>query len=58
MRSLQQFLESSEIAVAVRFYAGQIQIEEHKTPNGKPFKLINLPYFLAGNLRKYLENSL
>jgi len=58
MRSLHQFLDMSEISVAVRFYAGQIQIEEHKTLNGKPFKLINLPYFLAGNLHKYLENIL
>ena len=58
MRSLLQFLDMSEISVAVRFYAGQFQIEEHKTLNGKPFKLINIPYFLAGKLYKYLENIL
>ena len=56
LRSLIQFIEMSEkISVAVRFYAGHFQVEEHKTPNGKPFKLINLPYFLAGKLSKYLE---
>jgi len=55
LRSLHQFLEMSNISVAVRFYAGQFQVEEHKTLNGKLFKLVNIPYFLVGNLRKYLE---
>ena len=50
-----QFLEMSEISVAVRFDAGQFQVEDHKTPNGKPFQLINIPYFLAEKLGEYLE---
>ena len=54
LRSLHQFLEMSNIPVAVRFYAGQFQVEEHKTMAGKPFKLINIPYFLAGKLYDYL----
>jgi len=58
MRSLLQFLDISKIPVAVRFYAGQFQIEEHKTLSGKPFKLINLPYFLAKKSHKYLESIL
>jgi predicted AAA+ superfamily ATPase len=56
LRSLLQFLEISEISVAVRFYAGQFQIEEHKTLTGKPFKLINIPYYLAGKLNEYLKS--
>jgi len=56
LRSLHQYVEMSEITVAVRFYAGQYQVEEQKTPSGKPFKLINIPYFLAGQLHKYLEH--
>jgi predicted AAA+ superfamily ATPase len=55
LRSLLHFLEMSNISLAVRFYAGQFQVEEHKTSTGKPFKLINIPYYLAGNLHKYLE---
>jgi predicted AAA+ superfamily ATPase len=58
LRSLFQFLDMSEISVAVRFYAGQFQVEEHKTTTGKPFKLINIPYFLAGKLHGYLEKVL
>jgi predicted AAA+ superfamily ATPase len=58
LRSLHHFLEMTKIQVAVRFYADQFQVEEHKTLIGKPFKLINLPYYLAGKLNKYLENVL
>jgi len=58
LRSLLKFLDMSDIFVAVRFYAGQFQIEEHQTFAGKPFKLINMPYFLSGNLYKYLEKFL
>ena len=54
LRSLLQFLDLSNLSVAVRFYAGEFQIEEHKTFGGKPFKLINIPYFLAGKLKEYL----
>ena len=56
LRSLLQFLDMSDIPVAVRFYAGNFQIEEHKTPTGKPFKLINIPYFLTGKLNEYLAS--
>jgi len=55
LRSLLQFLDMSGISVAVRFYAGQFQVEEHKTLSGNPFKLMNIPYFLAGKLHGYLE---
>jgi len=58
LRSLLYFLDESGISVAVRFYAGQFQVEEHKTLTGKPFKLINIPYFLAGKIRGYLEKVL
>ena len=55
LRSLLQFLDMSEISVAVRLYAGPFQVEEHKTFAGKPFKLMNIPYFLTGKLNDYLE---
>ncbi|MCL2511515.1 MAG: AAA family ATPase [Bacteroidales bacterium] len=57
LRSLLQFLDMSNIPIAVRFYAGNFQVEEHKTLTGKPFKLINIPYFLVGKLKGYLEKS-
>jgi predicted AAA+ superfamily ATPase len=58
LRSLLHFLDLSETPVAVRFYAGQFQVEDHKTLTGKPFKLINIPYYLSGNLHNYLQKIL
>ena len=58
LRSLLQFLEIADVSVAVRFYAGHFQIEEHKTSKGKSFRLINIPYFLTGKLSCYLEKFL
>jgi len=37
-------------------YAGPFGIETHKTPRQKKeFVLMNLPYYLAGQLPKYLD---
>jgi len=55
LRSLLYYLDTSDVDFAVRFYAGKLQLEEHKTPNGKTFKLLNLPYFLSGKLKDYLD---
>ena len=55
LRSLLYFLDVSNIDFAVRFYAGKLQLEEHKTPNGKTFKLLNIPYYLSGKLKDYLD---
>ena len=55
LRSLHQFIERSEIPYAVRFYSGKFSIEQHVTPGGKPYTLMNLPYFLATLLDEYLE---
>ena len=58
LRSLLQFLDMANIPVAVRFYAGNFQVEEHKTFAENPFKLINIPYFLAGKLKEYLQQTI
>jgi len=58
LRSLHQYLDMSECAFAVRFFAGNIALEEHKTVAGKSFKLLNLPYFLSGKLDEYLDEFL
>ena len=58
LRSLLQFLDMSGIPVAVRLYAGPFQVEAHKTFAGKPFTLINIPYFLTGKLEAYLQEYL
>ena len=55
LRSLNNYLDISTINFAVRFYAGKLQLEEHKTYKGKTFKLLNLPYYLSGKLKDYLD---
>ncbi|MDQ1349829.1 MAG: uncharacterized protein QG657_130 [Acidobacteriota bacterium] len=54
LRSLHQFMERADHPYAVRLYAGSLQVTKASTPEGKPFKLLNLPYFLAGKIYDYL----
>lgn len=55
LRSLHQFLDRADHAFAVRLYSGPLQIENTQTTQGKPFTLLNLPYFLAGRLMDYVN---
>lgn len=55
LRSLQQYMEMTNHSYAVRFYAGRIQTNILETPSKKKFTLLNLPYYLVGNLRQYLD---
>ncbi len=55
LRSIHQFINRCPHSYAVRLYAGPLEIHHLKTPEGKPFSLLNLPYFLAGQLDKYLN---
>ena len=55
LRSIHQFIDNSDCDFAVRLYAGPAALENQKTIAGKPFRLLNLPYFLAGFLRRQLE---
>lgn len=56
LKSLHEFIERCPHALAVRMYAGPFGIETHKTPRQKKeFVLMNLPYYLAGQLPKYLD---
>jgi predicted AAA+ superfamily ATPase len=55
LRSLHQYIDVSNVGFAVRLYAGNIHLEEHQTKAGNTFKLLNLPYFLSGRLKEYLN---
>ncbi len=54
LRSLHIFMESSPQQLAVRIYGGKLSIDTLKTPNGKIFYLLNLPYYLTGQIEAYL----
>ena len=54
LRSLHQYMEEAPHTLAVRLYAGGLSISSAKTPSGKIYRLLNLPYFLASQVEGYL----
>jgi len=54
LRSLHQFVERSPHPYAVRMYGGELSVEQHTTPGGTTYLLLNLPYFLTTQLPAYL----
>jgi predicted AAA+ superfamily ATPase len=55
LRSLHQFMDRCPHTLAVRLYSGNLDIQETRTPAGKRYHLLNLPYFLASRIRTYLD---
>jgi hypothetical protein len=55
LRSIHQFIKRCPHSFAVRLYAGPLEINHLKTLEEKPFALLNLPYFLAGQLKEYIR---
>ena len=55
LRSLHQFINHSNHPYAVRLFAGVFEITDSVTPEGKQYKLLNLPYYLAGKIFDYIE---
>ncbi len=55
LRSLHSFIDQSRAEIAVRLYSGKLEVIETATPNGTPYKLLNLPYFLASKIPQYLH---
>jgi predicted AAA+ superfamily ATPase len=58
LRSLHLFMDSVDHPFAIRVYSGPFRVDEVKTMAGKPFKLINLPFYLIGNWEKILEKMM
>jgi len=55
MRSLGIFMDMAPHEIAVRLYSGKLSLTTANTLEGKEFKLLNLPYYLAGKINDYLE---
>lgn len=54
LKSLHLFMEAAPHNLAVRFYAGDVNISEVKTPQNKTFFLLSLPYYLVSQINEYL----
>ncbi|NOR45306.1 MAG: DUF4143 domain-containing protein, partial [Candidatus Delongbacteria bacterium] len=55
MKSLHYFMDQSESKIAVRIYSEKLSIDMLTTQKGKKFKLINMPYYLAGNIQEVIR---
>ncbi len=55
LKSLHQFIERTNHPYAIRIYAGEFSIQETKTPNGAPYLLMNLPYYLGILIPQYIS---
>lgn len=55
LKSLHLFMDESPGTIAIRLYAGELSITNVVTPNGKNYRLLNLPYYLVSQLNQYLE---
>jgi predicted AAA+ superfamily ATPase len=57
LKSLLQFMDGTNHKMAVRLYKGELLVHTATTQSGKEFTLINLPYFLANNIEKYVLDN-
>ncbi len=55
LRSLHQFMDRCPHPFAVRFHANYFKKVEIATVEGKPFYLMNLPYYLASKIEEYMD---
>jgi len=55
LKSLHQFVDTSNHPFAIRVYGGKFNLEKTKTPTGKPYILLNLPYYLGTRIAEYAE---
>ena len=54
LKSLHIFIDMCDHEYAVRIYAGDFQIEKSRTPAGKDYLLMNMPYYLACLIPEYI----
>jgi predicted AAA+ superfamily ATPase len=54
LKSLHIFMDLAPHTMAVRFYAGEMNITDATTGKGKKYQLLNLPYYLVSQLENYL----
>ena len=57
LRSLHLYMEESDCDLAIRLYAGTFSVDKITTSKGKEYRLLNIPYYLAGKLDGYANLS-
>ena len=55
LKSLHQFIEACDHPYAVRIYGGEFVVLKTTTPKGKPYLLMNMPYYLGTKIPDYIK---
>ena len=55
LRSLHQFIERSNNNYGVRLSANNFSVEKVRTPAGKPYILMNIPYYASTRIPQYVK---
>lgn len=55
LKSLHQFVNRCNHKFAIRMLANKLSVEKNKTPEGKEYWLLNMPYYLSTKTEKYIE---
>jgi predicted AAA+ superfamily ATPase len=54
LKSLHSYMDLAPHDMAIRFYAGALNITNAITQNGKQYQILNLPYYLGSQIEKYI----
>ena len=57
LKSLQVFMDTCPHQIAIRVWSKPFETNDLKTPSGKNFKLINIPFYYVGILEKILRKE-
>lgn len=58
LRSLHQFMDATNHGLAIRFWSKPYSVDDVTTPNGKHFRLVNVPFYYAGQVESILGKEL
>lgn len=58
LRSLQVFIDNSDVDIAIRVWSKPFSIDMVVTPNGKKFRLVNLPFYLISRIENIIDGLL
>lgn len=54
LRSIQVFMDMSPEDIAIRIWSGTYSVDSAKTPMGKTFRLVNIPFYMIGCINRLL----
>ncbi|MCQ2304810.1 MAG: AAA family ATPase [Bacteroidales bacterium] len=58
LRSLHQFMDATNHGLAIRFWSKPYSVDDVTTPNGKHFRLVNVPFYYAGQVEPILGKEM